>query len=158
LLLRELAVDMGEGNAVKCKIPRGVPGILPLVRHRDDIRVIEMLPFPIAAVASLRGRRRLRWIPFQPFWNIEVEELLAPDHSSERLPLDCTGIRALDSGLHRLIELIGLRAARLQSCRELSKRRCCRAPGESQLNLQMSAGRYLGFIPDSRFRAVLLGV
>ena len=37
LRLRELRVDVRQRDAVKGEVPRGVPRVLPLVRHRDDV-------------------------------------------------------------------------------------------------------------------------
>ena len=42
LLLGEVGVDEGERDAVEREVPRGVPGVLPLVRHRDDVGVEEV--------------------------------------------------------------------------------------------------------------------
>ena len=38
--------------AMKSKIPRGVPGIFPLVRHRDDVGVVEMRPVVVSPVIA----------------------------------------------------------------------------------------------------------
>ena len=59
LLLGELGVDQRERHAVEREVPGGVPGILPLVRHRDDVGVVEVLPVAVAAVPALVRRRRL---------------------------------------------------------------------------------------------------
>ena len=48
LLLGELGIGQGQGNTVKGQVPRGVPGILPLVRHRHDAFVMQMPPFGVA--------------------------------------------------------------------------------------------------------------
>ena len=51
LLLGELGVDQRERDAVEGEVPGGVPGILPFVRHRDDVVVVEVAPVAVAAVA-----------------------------------------------------------------------------------------------------------
>ena len=40
LVLGEPGVDQAEADAVEGQVPGGVPGILPLVRHRDDIALL----------------------------------------------------------------------------------------------------------------------
>ena len=59
LALGELRVDQGERDAVEGQVPGGVPGILPLVRHREDVGVVEVRPVAVAAVPALGRRRRL---------------------------------------------------------------------------------------------------
>ena len=48
LLLRELRIDERERQAVKREIPGGVPGVFPLVRHRDHVVVHEVIPIGVA--------------------------------------------------------------------------------------------------------------
>ena len=64
LMLGEIGVDQGERNAVKGQIPGGVPGVLPLVGHRQHVGVGQVAPFDVAALAcapraaaSVRDRR-----------------------------------------------------------------------------------------------------
>ena len=58
--------SLRERNHVESQVPGGVPGILPVVRHGDDVAIVEMLPVVVAAVLAARRRRRLRGIAFQP--------------------------------------------------------------------------------------------
>ena len=88
LLLRELGIDQREGDAVKGEIPGGVPGVFPLVGHRDDVGVVEVAPLAVAAVEARGGRRGLARIALEPARNVDVVELLAPDHAGECLALD----------------------------------------------------------------------
>ena len=62
LLLREVGIDERQRHAVERQIPGRVPGILPLVRHRDDVGVVEVRPLVIAAAPALGRRRRLQRI------------------------------------------------------------------------------------------------
>src|SRR5215213_395723 len=58
----ELGINKRQWHAVKCKIPRRVPGILPLVGHRYDVGVVKMFPLVITSLHTfLRwlGRRRI---------------------------------------------------------------------------------------------------
>ena len=43
LRLREVRIDERQRHAVEREIPGGIPGVLPLVRHRDDVRVVEVV-------------------------------------------------------------------------------------------------------------------
>ncbi len=49
LVLREGGVDVGKGDGVEGKVPGGEPGVLPVVRHRDDVGEIEVAPVGVAA-------------------------------------------------------------------------------------------------------------
>jgi hypothetical protein len=44
-------------NGVEGQIPGGVPGILPLVRHGDDVLVHHVEPFPIPQLPAARPER-----------------------------------------------------------------------------------------------------
>ena len=44
LLLGEVRIDQNQRDAMKSQVPAGVPGILPLVRHRDDVVIDHMNP------------------------------------------------------------------------------------------------------------------
>src|SRR5437868_6633313 len=74
------------------QVPSRVPRILPLVRDGDDISVVEMFPFVIAALASLSRRRRRLRITVQPLLNDIVIVLLGPKQSAQRLPHYCASI------------------------------------------------------------------
>ncbi len=88
LLLGEAGVDQAEGDAMECQIPGRVPGVLPFVRHRDDVAAVVVPPLAIAPMLASLGRRRTRRIAVEPLRDIEVENLLGPDQTSQRLSLD----------------------------------------------------------------------
>jgi hypothetical protein len=48
LALREVPVDHVQGDHVEGQVPGGVPGIFPLVGHRDDVRVHHVRPLGVA--------------------------------------------------------------------------------------------------------------
>ena len=48
LFLGEIGVYQGQGNAVEGQVPGSVPGVLPLVRHGDDIGIVQMRPLVVA--------------------------------------------------------------------------------------------------------------
>jgi len=73
LLLGEVRIDQNQRKAVKSQVPAGVPGVLPLVRHRDDVVIDHMKPVGVAdrddaPCTVLR----------QPARDIEVIVLLTP--------------------------------------------------------------------------------
>ena len=51
LALGEVGVDHGQRDAVEGQVPRRVPGVLPLVGHRDDVVVDHVEPRLVAASA-----------------------------------------------------------------------------------------------------------
>ena len=58
LALGEVRVHERERDRVEGEVPRGVPRVLPLVRHREDVRVVEVLPAGVAPVARARAGAR----------------------------------------------------------------------------------------------------
>ena len=85
LVLGELGIDQRERDAVEREVPGRVPGILPLVRHRDDVGVVEVAPVGVAPVLALGRRRRLVGIAVEPLGHVVVVELLA-SRSCRRTP------------------------------------------------------------------------
>ena len=55
LRLGEVVVDHRERQHVEGQVPGGEPGVLPLVRHRDDVVVVHVEPLAVAHLASLVG-------------------------------------------------------------------------------------------------------
>jgi hypothetical protein len=76
LLLRELGVDQRQRHAMESEVPRRVPRILPLVRHGDDVGVVELLPRRVAAARALGRRERLPRVALDPVFHDVVVELL----------------------------------------------------------------------------------
>ena len=87
LLFGERRIDKRERDAVKREIPRGIPGILPFVRHRNDVGVIEVRPVRIAAMEPFTRRLRHARVAFEPAIDIVVIKLFAPEQSGKGLPL-----------------------------------------------------------------------
>ena len=56
LFLGKGRIHQRQRNAVKREIPGGIPGILPLVRHGDDVGVVDMRPIRVASMEPLSGR------------------------------------------------------------------------------------------------------
>ena len=75
LLLREVHVYHCERYGVKRQVPRRVPGVLPLVRHGDNVRILEVGPLTIPALVF-----PLSTLP-TPALDAIVVVLLAPQHA-----------------------------------------------------------------------------
>ena len=78
-----------------------------------------MHPFTIAPVPTLPGRGRLGRIAAEPLRDIEVEELLAPDHAGVGLALNAARVLVGHALLQLLVELIGLAEASSKRCVEI---------------------------------------
>ena len=114
LMLRELRIDQGERDAMKRQVPGGVPGVLPFVRHREDVGIVEITPFDVASMQPCLGRRRLAGVALEPARNIEIVELLAPNQSGKGLALNHACIGRGNIRLQIAIVVIGLGAAQCQ--------------------------------------------
>src|SRR4051794_18927818 len=68
------------------KIPGGIPGILPLIRHGNYILVKKLHPLAITALLTFLRRKRDS-IAIQPSLNHVMIELLAPEQSGKGLAL-----------------------------------------------------------------------
>src|SRR6201991_474056 len=90
------------------KIPGGIPGVFPLVGHRDDVVVIEMTPVRVAA--GLPSVRRRKLVTIQPARDVVMIELLAPYHSGKRLPHHGSFVGACVIGCERRIIFISFTA------------------------------------------------
>ena len=106
--LGEVGIEPGQGDGMEGEVPGREPGVFPRVRHGEDIGAVQVHPGGIASLLPPRGRRRLAGIAAQPGGDVEVEELLAPEHAREGLALH--GPRRLGhrSGCEVPVEGIGL--------------------------------------------------
>ncbi len=107
LLFRELGVDERQRNAVEPEIPRGVPRVLPLVRHRNHVGVVEVRPLVIPALEAFRRRGRLARIAVQPLADDVVVILLAPQQPRERLSHHVLAVVAQRGRDDVRVELVG---------------------------------------------------
>src|SRR5580692_5990139 len=78
LVLRKIGIDQRERDTVESEIPRGIPGILPLIWHGHDVIVVQMRPIVVATLQTFAWRRWASGIAIQPVTNIKVIELLGP--------------------------------------------------------------------------------
>ena len=123
LLLREVGVDHRQGHAVKGQVPRRVPGVLPLVRHRDDVGVVEVRPVGVAPSPSPCRRGRLGRVAVEPVLHDVVVELLRPEHAGEGLTHDPALLRGACGRDERVVELVGFSSPRPEDLLEVGPNR-----------------------------------
>ena len=106
LLLGEVGVHDRQRQRVEGQIPGRVPGILPLVGHRDDVLVEHVEPLRVPGIA-ISGMQRVGVVLIQPVVAVEEEELLAPEHAGQGLAHHVG--RVFTHGWRRdgLVELVG---------------------------------------------------
>ena len=107
LLLREIRVDDREWQRVEGQIPGRVPGVLPLVRHRDDVFIDHVEPLRVPG-AMIAGMERIGIVFLQPAVPVEEEELLAPQHAGQGLAHHVGGVRGDGRRGHGTVELVRL--------------------------------------------------
>src|SRR6185295_14395416 len=98
------------------KVPRCIPGILPFVRHGDDIGVVEVRPVGITALEAFMRRFRHTGIAFEPSIDLVMVELFIPKQAGERLALDPARILRESGRREPGIKLICLLEARSKDC------------------------------------------
>ncbi len=106
LLLGEIRVDDRERQGVEGQVPRRVPGVLPLVGHRDDVLVQHVKPLAVAELttATLQGvGTMLR----QPLVGVEEVVLLGPEHAGDSLAHHPRCLRGDCRRGHGTVELLG---------------------------------------------------
>ncbi len=94
LLLAEVLVHQRQREHVKRQVPRRVPGIFPLVRHRQDVGVVHVVPVLVAGSCAPSRLERVGAAFFEPFFDVVVVELLGPHHAGQRLAHHVGRIRA----------------------------------------------------------------
>ena len=87
LVLAERGIDPGKGRRVKGQIPGAVVGVLPGVRHGDDVTVKDVLPIGVTLRMAARGSR-FGGVPPLPLGLDQVVELLGPEQAGIGLPGD----------------------------------------------------------------------
>ena len=107
LLLGEVDVDQRQRRAVEGQVPGREPGVLPLVRHRDDVAGDHVEPADVADV----GRVRVPGVDAvlaQPAVHVVGVVLLAPQQARERLAHDQRAVGAERRRDDRGVERVGL--------------------------------------------------
>ena len=108
LLLGEVEIDLRQGDGVEGEIPRRVPGILPLVGHRDHVGVQHVEPFHVPRAADGVVLQGMAVVLAQPALEIEIVELLAPQHAGQRLAVDEALVLGQRGRRDPLVEVVGL--------------------------------------------------
>ncbi len=155
LVLRELRVDQRERNAMEGEIPGGVPGILPAVRHRDDISIVQVLPLRVASAPPARRRRRLPRVAGEPLRDVVIEELLAPYHPREGLPLHHPRVGVRKLLLQLAVELVRFAGPELQQPVEVGEQRAGMTRGESHPDRAGAARGDHDLVPRPRLGSLL---
>src|SRR5215469_15330998 len=109
------------------QIPGGVPWVLPLVGHRNDMLIDHVVPLAVAHVSA--RPHRIDAMFREPFLDVETEVLFAPQHSSERLAHDLGFITVDACGSDGSIKLVCLTPAGAHGfCKALEGvAHCCRS-------------------------------
>ncbi|MEZ4313309.1 MAG: hypothetical protein R3F14_35255 [Polyangiaceae bacterium] len=107
--LRLVDVDRGHGEGVEGEVPGGEPGILPLVRHGDDVGDGEVAPLAVSAAAAGVGGRD--GVAVEPGGDIVVVELEAPEEAGGGLAVDGAAIVREVLALDVEVIFVGLAAA-----------------------------------------------
>ena len=125
LILGVIGIDQGHGDAMESEIPGGVPGILPFVRHGDDVRVVKRAPVVISAIAARRVGRRLRGIAGEPALHIIVIALLAPDQPGEGLALNQARVLGETGAATLGVKIVGFFLAQTEDIVEAEAEESC---------------------------------
>ena len=121
LLFGEIKIHLRQGNRMKSQIPGRIPRILPLVRHRDHVGIEHVEPLGIAHVVAGRLEQRMTLVLAQPLLQVEVVELLAPQHSRQRLAMHSALIFVQRVRRNPLVEFVGVGDAAFEDLLETAK-------------------------------------
>ena len=108
LLFGKIKIYQRQRNRMKSQIPGRVPRILPFVRHRDHIGIEHVEPLGIAHVMAGRLEQRMALVLSQPLLQVEIVELLAPEQSSQRLPVHPAFVFVQRVGRNPVVEFVGV--------------------------------------------------
>ena len=107
LLLGEVGIGDRQRDGMKGQVPGGVPGVFPLVRHRNDVVIDHVEPVAVPEDTA-RGVKGVGPVLLEPGIGVEVIELLGPQHAGEGLAHDMGRIERHRRGRQRLIKVVGL--------------------------------------------------
>ncbi len=108
LFLGKVGIQAGHRHHVKGQVPGGVPGILPLVGHRDHVAIEQVPPIAVASFLSRRTGRHAVGIAVEPGVDGVVIELFRPQQSCVGLPHDLASVVRQGCGNPLGVELVGL--------------------------------------------------
>src|SRR6266481_3437936 len=92
----------------KSKVPCRIPGILPLVGHRNDVAVQHVEPLGIANVLLIRSGQRMSFVFLEPTVEVEIVVLLAPQHPGQSLAVHAAFILTQRMRGDSVVEFVGI--------------------------------------------------
>ena len=117
LVLGELRIEVGDGDALEGQVPRREPRVLPGVADRQHVGGVEVAPLVVAALVATLRRRRPGRVAVEPLLDVVVEPLLGPHHPGQGLADDHRGL-VVEVAEQPGVEGVGLRFALVQRRRE----------------------------------------
>src|SRR5436189_518966 len=96
------------------QVPGRVPGVLPLVWHRNDVAIDQVTPLRVSPTPA-RVRGRAVGIAFEPLGDIEEIKLFAPDEPGQRLALDLALVVRKLAGGQSSVKRVRIRLARVEN-------------------------------------------
>ena len=114
LLLGEIEIHQRQRNRMKRQVPGRVPGILPLVRHGDHVGVEHVEPFGVPHAVPGGFEQRMALVLAQPSLEVEVVELLAPQHARQRLAVHAPFIVVQRLRRNPIVEFVRVRDPALE--------------------------------------------
>ncbi len=119
LLFGKVGIDHDQRDGMEGQVPGCVPGVLPLVGHRDDVGVHHVEPLAIAHAVQRIGLPGVAVLLRQPLVQVVVVKLLRPQHAGQRLAHDVGRVGGQlgrrNGGVERVRLGLALRHFRLES-------------------------------------------
>jgi len=112
----------------------------------------------VAPVLPFRRRGRLAGVAVKPLRNVEVVELLIPEHPGERLALHSAHVFVCDARVDGVIERVRLADVPREDLVEVTKGIGLSRPRQAQAKLDLSPGRHRAPPNRSHLRPSLGGV
>ena len=158
LLFGEIKIYQRQRNRMKSQVPGRIPRILPFVRHGDHVAVEHVEPFGIAHVMADRLEQRMALVLSQPLLQVEIVELLAPEQSSQRLPVHPAFVFVQRVGRNPVVEFVGVGDAAFERLFETAKSIFYLGGRQTQPNRLAAAGGHLDGIVGRRLGPRLGGI
>jgi hypothetical protein len=99
LLFPKSASTRRKRQHMESKIPGGVPGILPFIRHRDDVGIVHVTPMLVARGSLARRQVGIAAPLLQPAVYVKIKVLFGPQHPGQGLPHHIRRIAPSEEGM-----------------------------------------------------------